>query len=63
MNNVRYVYWKDEDMWLGYLEEFPNYMTQVEDLEDLKLNLEDIYETLTSGALPIVRRVGELAVA
>jgi predicted RNase H-like HicB family nuclease len=63
MNKVRYVYWKDEDMWLGYLEEFPDYMTQGEDLEDLKLNLTDIYETLTSGELPIVRRVGELAVA
>jgi len=63
MNNVRYVYWKDEDMWLGYLEEFPDYMTQGEDLEDLKVNLKDIYETLTSGELPIVRRVGELAVA
>jgi predicted RNase H-like HicB family nuclease len=63
MNKVRYVYWKDEDMWLGYLEEFPDYMTQGEDLEDLKLNLTDIYETLTTGELPIVRRVGELAVA
>ena len=63
MNNVRYVYWKDEDMWLGYLEEFPDYMTQGEDLEDLKENLKDIYATLTSGELPIVRRVGELAVA
>ena len=63
MNNVRYVYWKDEDMWLGYLEEFPDYMTQGEDLEDLKLNLKDIYETLTGGELPIVRHVGELAVA
>jgi predicted RNase H-like HicB family nuclease len=45
-------------MWLGYLEEFPDYMTQGEDLEDLKLNLKDIYETLTSGELPIVRRLG-----
>jgi predicted RNase H-like HicB family nuclease len=63
MTTVRYVYWKDEEMWLGYFEEFPDYMTQGEDLEDLKENLKDIYATLTSGELPIVRRVGELAVA
>ena len=63
MRTVRYVYWKDEDMWLGYFEEFPDYMTQGEDLEDLKENLRDIYAELNSGNLPIVRRVGELAVA
>ena len=63
MTTARYVYWKDEDMWLGYFEEFPDYMTQGEDLEDLKENLKDIYATLNSGELPIVRRVGELAVA
>ena len=28
MKTVRYVYWQDEDMWLGYVEEFPDYMTQ-----------------------------------
>jgi predicted RNase H-like HicB family nuclease len=28
MNKVRYIYWKDEDMWLGYLEKYPDYMTQ-----------------------------------
>jgi len=63
MTTLRYVYWKDEEMWLGYFEAFPDYMTQGEDLEDLKENLKDIYATLASGELPIVRRVGELAVA
>ena len=50
-------------MWLGYLEEYPDYMTQGETLEDLQENLRDIYQELTSGAIPSVRRVGELAVA
>ncbi|MGH9341982.1 MAG: hypothetical protein ACRD1R_20945 [Acidobacteriota bacterium] len=22
--SVRHVYWKEDDMWLGYLEEFPD---------------------------------------
>jgi predicted RNase H-like HicB family nuclease len=63
MITAKYIYWKNGEMWLGYLEEFPDYMTQGEDVEDLKKNLRDIYTELTSGNLPIVRRVAELDVA
>jgi predicted RNase H-like HicB family nuclease len=63
MTNVRYVYWKDEDMWLGYLQEFPDYMTQGESLEELRENLKDLHEELTSGRIPAVRRVAELEIA
>ncbi len=50
-------------MWLGYLEEYPDYMTLGETLEDLQENLRDLYRDMTSGAIASVRRVGELAVA
>ena len=50
-------------MWLGYLEEYPDYMTQGETLEEFQEILKDIYKEMTSGAMPSVRRVGELAVA
>ncbi len=50
-------------MWLGYLEEFPDYMTQGETLEELGENLKDIYTELTSGKIPRVRRVSELHIA
>ena len=63
MERKRYVYWKDDDMWLGYLEEYPDYMTQGETLEELKENLKDIYHDLSSGNIPCVRRVDELEVA
>ena len=43
MERQKYVYWKDSDMWLGYLQEYPDYMTQVETLDELKDNLNDIY--------------------
>jgi len=46
MKTKRYVDWKDEDMWLGYLEEFPDYMTQGESLDELKENLKDIYKEI-----------------
>ena len=60
MATLRYVYWQDGEMWLGYIDEFPDYMTQGESLSELQENLKDIYEELTSGRIPAVRRVAEL---
>ena len=45
-------------MWLGYFEEFPDYLTQGETLAELEDNLRDLYRDLTgakfqaSGGLP-----------
>ncbi|RLD96798.1 MAG: type II toxin-antitoxin system HicB family antitoxin [Aquificota bacterium] len=63
MEKKRFVYWKEEDMWVGYLEEYPDYWTQGESLEELKENLKDLYKDLTSGSIPCVRKVDELEVA
>jgi hypothetical protein len=63
MEKKKYVYWQDDDMWLGYLEEYPDYMTQGETIEELQDNLKDIYYDLTSGNIPCVRKVDELEVA
>ena len=50
-------------MWLGYLEEYPDYQTQGETLEDLQENLRDIYQDVTKGVIPNVRHVGNLQIA
>jgi len=63
MKTVRYIYWQDEEMWLGYLEEYPDYMTQGQTVDELQENLKDLYEELTSGRIPGVRRVAELEIA
>ena len=63
MEGIKYVYWKDEDMWLGYLEEFPDYMTQGQTLDELKENLKDLLKDITDGHIPCIRRVAELEVA
>ncbi|MBK5969205.1 MULTISPECIES: type II toxin-antitoxin system HicB family antitoxin [Thiorhodovibrio] len=63
MNTLKYVYWQDEGMWIGYLEAYPDFLTQGETLEDLQEHLKDIHQEVTSGDIPLVRRVGELAVA
>lgn len=49
MNTIRYVHWQDGEMWLGYLEDYPDYKTQGESLDDLQTQLKDLYEDLTSG--------------
>jgi predicted RNase H-like HicB family nuclease len=62
METKKYVYWQDEQMWLGYLEEYSDYWTQAETEDELKENLVDLYKEITSGAIPHVRRVAELEV-
>jgi len=47
-------------MWLGYFEEFPDYLTQGETVQELEENLRDLYRDLTSGEISSIRRVGAL---
>ncbi|WP_318780363.1 type II toxin-antitoxin system HicB family antitoxin [Atlanticothrix silvestris] len=63
MIKKKYIYWQDDDMWLGYLEEYPDYWTQGETEEELRENLLDIYSELTSGTIQNIRRVAELEVS
>ena len=62
MEMKKFAYWQEGNMWIGYLEEYPDYWTQGESLEELKENLRDLYQELSSGAIPCVRRVAELEV-
>lgn len=59
---TKFTYYQEEEMWIGWLEEYPDYRSQGESLSELKENLKDIYSELTSGNIPGVRRVGELVV-
>ncbi len=63
MEKTKFIYWQDDDMWLGYLEEYPDYMTQGESFEELKENLKDIFTELSSETIPCVRKVANLEVA
>lgn len=63
MHTKKYIYWQDKDFWIGYLEDYPDYKTQGESLEELKENLKDLYNDLKSGDIPCVRKVSELEVA
>jgi predicted RNase H-like HicB family nuclease len=62
MEKRKFVYYQEDDMWIGWLEEFPDYRTQGDTLEELEENLIEIYQELTSGNIPHVHHIGELAV-
>ena len=63
MLRAKFVYWKQDEMWLGYFQECPDYWTQGETLDDLKEHLRDLHADLTSGTIAGIRRVDELAIA
>lgn len=63
MATAPFVYWQEADHWLGFLQEFPDYWTQGDTLDDLREHLKDLYLDLTSGQIPGIRRVGELVIA
>ena len=60
MHSVKYVHWQEGDSWLGYLQEYPDYWTQGETLQDLVEHLKDLYLDLSSGHIQGARKVGEL---
>jgi predicted RNase H-like HicB family nuclease len=59
----KFTFWKEQDMWLGFLERFPDYWTQGESIEELKENLKDLFHELTGEHLPDPRQTGILTIA
>lgn len=49
MSTVQFVRWQDGDFWIGYLQDYPDYLTQGETLEELEENLHDIFRDITEG--------------
>lgn len=62
MQTIKFVRWEDDGAWLGYLADYPDYLTQGDTLEDLKEHLKDLYHDLMSGQLPGIRKIEELVV-
>jgi predicted RNase H-like HicB family nuclease len=62
MDTLKFVYYQEDDMWVGWLEEFPDYRTQGTSLDDLKENLKDLYQDLSADKIPHARRLGELVI-
>lgn len=63
MKTLGFTYWQDGKDWIGYLDEFPDYLTQGASFEDLQQHLQDLYRDLSSGVIPHVRRHAQLELA
>ena len=63
MQVVKVVVWEEDGAWLGYLQEYPDYWTQGETLDDLREHLKDLHHELAGGQIPGVRRVEELVIS
>jgi predicted RNase H-like HicB family nuclease len=57
VQTVKFVHWQEGQSWIGYLQDYPDYWTQGETLEDLREHLKDLYQDLTSGALQGIQKV------
>ena len=61
--NLKYTYEMDGDFYVGYLDDYPEYPTQGENLNDFEENLMDIYNMIKEGVLDARVRHGVLKVA
>jgi predicted RNase H-like HicB family nuclease len=52
MKNITIIYWKEEDFWLGKIQEHPEIMTQGETLDELIENIKDAYKLLVFEDVP-----------
>lgn len=63
MRNLEFTYWKDDDFFIGFLNDYPDYRTQGENKNDLIKNLKSLLVDIESGEIPYIRHVEELVVA
>ena len=57
------MYWQDQEYFLGYLNDYPEYETQALSKDELVHNLKSLLEDIESGEVPFVRRIEDLVVA
>ncbi len=62
METLKFVYYQEDDIWVGWLEDYPEYRSQGTSLDELKENLKDIYEDISTQKIPCIRMRGKLVV-
>jgi len=63
MRTLKYTFWQDEEFFLGYLNDYPDYVTQGYSKDELLENLKDLLKDMETGEVPYIRKVEEMAVA
>jgi predicted RNase H-like HicB family nuclease len=62
MKKLEYTYWKDGEFFLGYLNDYPDHMTQGKTLKELEEMLKSLYEDFSAHGNGVKQR-GILVVA
>jgi len=63
MRKIKFTSWQDGEFYLGFLNDYPNYLTQAMSREELTDNLKSLLVDLESDEIPYIRKVEELLVA
>ena len=63
MESLKYAHWQDDKFFIGHFVDYPDYLTQGKSLEELKENLESLYNDLISEEIPYIKKVDELKIA
>lgn len=63
MKELKFTWWKTEKFYLGYLNDYPDYMTQGVTKEELGDNLKSLLEDIESKKKPYIRKTETLMVA
>jgi predicted RNase H-like HicB family nuclease len=62
-SEIKYTFWQDNNFWIGYLDDYPDYWTQGNTIAELEENLLDLFKEFSGGSLPRPRRSGTLKIA
>ena len=63
MRTIKFTSWQDGEFYIGFLNDYPDYLTQGANKEELADNLKSLLIDLESGEIPYLRKVEELLVA
>ena len=63
MKKISFTYWRDGKLYIGFLNQYPDYQTQATTKIELTENLKDLLKDIESREVPYIRKVEELLVA
>ena len=63
MKTTKFTYWQDGEFYIGYLNDYPDYLTQGLSKEELIGNLKDLLRDIESSQIPFIRKVEEMVIA
>lgn len=63
MRTTQFTFWKDEQFFIGFLNNYPDYKTQAFSKEELIENLKELLTDLESDNVPFIRHVEEFEFA